>query len=143
MAIAEKVHNLIWSPRPEKFGPQEVWSLRNLVPKKFESRIKIITWLFHAGAKFLKDQIFWGPKKSGANMWSETISVIAPKIPQFIQGWQCFQINLELAGRFDYQCICNTQYRLDVGKLKTRSRLIITLNDWHFYDFFIITLLFP
>ena len=65
------VPNLIWAP--VFFGPQEVWSLRNLVPKKFEPRMKIITRLFHAGTKFLEGQIPWGPnflgpkKDSGPN----------------------------------------------------------------------------
>jgi len=55
--------NLIWAP--DFFGPQEVWSLRNLGPKKVEPLLKIITWLFHAGPKFFKflvDQKSQGPK---------------------------------------------------------------------------------
>ena len=80
------VSDLIWAP--DFFGPQEIWSLRNLVPKKFDPRVKFITWLFHAGPKLLRDQIscllglkflgdqkIQGPKYSGAKIRSWTISV--------------------------------------------------------------------
>ena len=33
MAITEMAPDLIWAP--DFFGPQEIWSPRNLVPKKF------------------------------------------------------------------------------------------------------------
>ena len=73
MALTEMVPNLIWAPDffgPEKFWPQEVWSLRNMEPKKFGTRMKIITWHFHAGPKhlrpkFLGDQISWEPNFLG------------------------------------------------------------------------------
>ena len=79
-AITEMVPHLIWAP--DFFGPQEIWSLRNLVPKKFGSLIKMPYNDFYAGPKFLRDQISrgltsWDPKKSGAQMRSGTISVIA------------------------------------------------------------------
>ena len=54
------VPDLIWAP--DFFGPQEIWALRNLVPKKFGPRMKIIIWHFYAGTKFLGDQKSQGPK---------------------------------------------------------------------------------
>ena len=57
----------IWTPRnlgPEKFGSQEIWTPRNLGPKKFEPHIKIITWNFPEGTKFLGDQTSRGPNFS-------------------------------------------------------------------------------
>ena len=54
------VPNLIWAP--DFFDPQDIWSLRNLDPKKFVPRMNIITWRFHAGTKFLGAQKSQGPK---------------------------------------------------------------------------------
>ena len=78
--IPKMIPNLIWAP--DFFGPQELWSLANLVPKKFGLPMKIIIWHFYVGTKslgapifrgsnflgtkFLKDHISWEPKKSGA-----------------------------------------------------------------------------
>ena len=89
-AKAEMVPDLIWAP--DFFGPQEIWSLRNLGPTKVGSCMKMLYNDFHArinflgaqtsrgpnflGPKFIGDQISWGPKKSGAQMSSGTISVI-------------------------------------------------------------------
>ena len=47
-AIAEMVPDVIWDP--DFFGPREIWSPRNLDPKKFGS----------CGA-----QISWGPSSLG------------------------------------------------------------------------------
>ena len=69
------VPNHIWDP--EFFGPQEVWSPKDIGLKEFGHNMKIITWLFHDGPKLLGDQIYWGPEKSGAQMRLITISVIA------------------------------------------------------------------
>ena len=83
MAITEKVPNLIWAPDffflvPEKFGPNESWSPRNLVPT-----LKSLYGIFmqgptFLGTKFLQAQSFQGPKMSGAQMRLGTISVTAP-----------------------------------------------------------------
>ena len=63
-AVTEIVPDLILAP--VFFGPQEIWSPRNMGPKKVGPRMKTITQLFHAAA----------PKLLGAQMRSGTISVI-------------------------------------------------------------------
>ena len=55
-AITEIVLNLIWATRSlvsKILGPQEVWSQRNMGPKKLCPHVKIITWLFLMGSNFL------------------------------------------------------------------------------------------
>ena len=75
------VPDLIWVPH--FFGPEkEIWALRNLGPKKFGPRIKIIILQFHQGTKFLEDQLSWGQNILGskflrAQMRWGTISLIA------------------------------------------------------------------
>ena len=86
MAVTEMVSEHNWAP--DFFGSQEVWSPRNLDPEKFSPRMKIIIWHFHAEANILGAQIFGnqisrGPKKSGSQMRSKTISVI-PLNPYFL-----------------------------------------------------------
>jgi hypothetical protein len=64
-AITEMVPDLIWAP--DFFGPQEIWSLRNLVPKKFGPK-EVWSLCENAVQRLFsrRDQISWGPKKSGA-----------------------------------------------------------------------------
>ena len=94
------VPDLIWAPRslgPKKFAnffiPVKNDQYIQGTPWKFEPCIKIIIWQFHErtkllgdqtsrgpnflGPKFLRDQISWWPKNSGAKMESGTISVVA------------------------------------------------------------------
>ena len=73
------VPNLIWVPDffgPEKFGPQEIRSPRNLLPKKFGPlkiwslnnllpRMKMPYVDFRVGTKFLGDQKGQGPNEIG------------------------------------------------------------------------------
>ena len=54
------VPDLIWAP--DIFGSQEIWSPRNLGPKKFGYGN------FYEGTKIFRDQFYWGPKKSWAQM---------------------------------------------------------------------------
>ena len=49
------VPDLIWAP--DLFGPQEIWAPRNLGPKKLGPCIKMPYNDYHAGTKFLWDQI--------------------------------------------------------------------------------------
>ena len=86
MARTEVVSNLIWAP--DFFGPREIWAPRSLVPEEYGPQE---IWSPHEnhhmaffmqgpnflGSKFLGDQISWGPKKSGAQMRTGTISVVA------------------------------------------------------------------
>ena len=66
--------DLIWALT---FSCLRIWAPRNLVPEKFGpgeifSPTKIIKWHFHAGIKFLGDQIFWGPNFCGPNfLWTK------------------------------------------------------------------------
>ena len=78
------VPDLIWAP--DFFGPQEIWSPRSMAPHEPYDD-------FHAGLKFLGDQISKGPNLLGPkslraqtccelkNSWAQmrlgTISVIA------------------------------------------------------------------
>ena len=57
------------------FGPQEIWSLRNLGPEKFGPEkfgalMEVIIFMMgpnFLGPKFLRDQISWGAKVRGPN----------------------------------------------------------------------------
>ena len=72
------VPNLIWAP--DFFGPQDIWSPRNLGPEKFGPQecwslhedakyiMIFMQGINYSGPKFLRDQISWGPKMSGAQM---------------------------------------------------------------------------
>ena len=64
---------------PKKFGPWEVWAQRNLLPAWNSLYSIFMQGPTFLGPKFLRDQISWGPKKSGAQMRSGTISVTASK----------------------------------------------------------------
>ena len=87
------VPDLIWAP--DLFGLQEIWALGNLgpgrfgtweiwSPKKFGPLITMPYIDFCAEPKFLRVQNSWGPNKSGDQMRSGTISVIAV---QSMQIW--------------------------------------------------------
>ena len=65
-----------WNGPQFHFGLWLFWSLKNLVLKSWFLHENAISW-FHAGPKLLRDQISWGPKKSGAQMRPWTISVTA------------------------------------------------------------------
>ena len=91
------VPNLIWAP--DFFGPQEIWAPRTLVPKKYRPRenwslnenhhLAFSCWGTNFwGPKILGAQISWSPKKSGDQMRSGAISVIASNPPSqcLIQG---------------------------------------------------------
>ena len=72
----------VWAP--EFFGPQEIWSPRNLCHEKFgPSEVWSLHenhyMAFYAGTKLLGAQIYRGPKKSRAQMRSGTISVRTAK----------------------------------------------------------------
>ena len=69
-AVNEMVPDLIWAPDffgPEKLKLREIWSLH-------ENHYMAFSW-----PKFLRAQISWGPKMSGAQMRLGTISVTAPQ----------------------------------------------------------------
>ena len=82
MAVTKMVLDHVWAP--DFFGPREIWSPKNLVPRKFDPCMKIIICRDQAywgpnfnfwRPKFLGDQISWGPKKSGARMRSGPIQL--------------------------------------------------------------------
>ena len=69
---------------PDFFGPQKIWSLRNLAPRNLGPAWKSHVMIFMRdsnffGTKFLKDQTSWGPNFSGLGdqmrLW--TFSAIA------------------------------------------------------------------
>ena len=74
-AVTEIVPYLIWAP--DFFGPQEIWALHEKHYIAFSCRDQISWSPNYFGPNFLRAQISWRPKKSGAQMGSGTISVIA------------------------------------------------------------------
>ena len=54
----EIVSDLIWAP--EIFGPLEIWSSKNLVPKKWVPALKCLIIIFMRGPSFSEAQISWG-----------------------------------------------------------------------------------
>ena len=83
------VPNLIWAPDffdppknlgSKKFGSREIWSLHENHQMAFSCGAQTSLGPNFLGTKFLRAQISRGPKKSGAQMRSKTISVIASKM---------------------------------------------------------------
>ena len=66
--------DLIWTP--DFFGLREIWAPRKLVPALKCYKMIFMHGPNFSGPKLLRDQIFWGPKKPGAQMRSGTISVM-------------------------------------------------------------------
>ena len=68
---------LFWSPRnlvPNKFSPWEIWAPRMSVSAWICYKMIFMEGLNFSGPKFLRAQISWGPKKSGAQLLSDHFS---------------------------------------------------------------------
>ena len=64
------VPDFIWAS--DFFGPQEIWSPRNLAPEKFGPRMRIIIWPDPAFS--CRDQVSWGPNLSETKFCGAQIS---------------------------------------------------------------------
>ena len=84
------VPNLIWAP--DFFGPQEIWSPKNLGCKKFGPWEIWTPHKNHYMAFSCRGQIYRGPKKSGAQMRMGTISAVALFLvrPVLFKGHACY-----------------------------------------------------
>ena len=91
------VPDLIWAP--DLFGPQEILSPRNFVPKKFGPREISSLHENHYIAFSCRDQLSWGPKFSGPKFLRDQKSQ-GPK-----WGWGPFQLYQSEESE-EWGCLC-------------------------------------
>ena len=129
------VPNLIWAP--DFFGPQEIWSPRNLVPKKFGPQEIQSPLENHYMAFSCRDQHSWGPNFSRTKNFRGPNEIGLISLTTWLQKiWQMFLDHLAFSENIKYiPCGCLLCIMCTKGYDDFCLPVPLKINKRHFYCF--------